>query len=158
MQKLAKRVVQAQNQVYRRAAREVKREERRLGREHQSRIAQAGTEIKRNIKDARRAQKDEWEMGPLAPKRDLGAFNNHGVIKQFVRLDWSLSDERTLKPAVLEKRCAWAGGSKQLNLVPGDRVVILEGIDKGKIDRIKAIQPSVGTVTLETYRQVCARF
>jgi hypothetical protein len=154
MQKLAKRAAQAQRQASRRARQQMDQEN--VDGKLRSRIAlrSAVQEVRQNLKDARTARKEDWELGPLAPKRDLG-FNDYGAFKENVRQDWSNYGLHQPNPKVIEQRCAWAGGVKQLNLAPGDRVVINDGPDKGKIDRIKSVQPQVGTVTLEHRHQVC---
>lgn len=104
--------------------------------------------------DARRARKEDWAMGPLAPKRDLG-FNGYGMFAESVRTDWSNYGLHAPRPEIIAKRCAWAGGVKQLNLAVSDRVVIMDGPDKGKIDRIKTINLQSGHVTLENNHRVC---
>lgn len=155
MQKLAKRAAQAQRQASRRAARiaeENRRSQQSTGRRY---LQEAVAEVRGNIHEARRARREEWELGPLAPKRDLG-FNAYGEIGSG-RRDWSQSGQFQIKPEMAERRCKWAGGVKQFSLAPGDRVVVLEGHDKGKIDRIKSVQPADGFVTLEKLNRVrCA--
>lgn len=83
----------------------------------------------------------------MAPKRDLG-FNGYGEI-QTGRRDWSQGGQFKINTELAAKRCAWAGGVKQFCLAPGDRVVIMDGQDKGKIDRIQSIEPQNGFVLLE---------
>lgn len=153
MQKLVKRAAQAQKQAVKKAQQSAQSEQARMRREANARLRMANTEIKQNRRDARRAQKEDWELGPLAPKRDIGV-NNYGMIHEFARLDWTSQGKRALKPKDIEKRCAWAGGATQLNLAVGDRIVILDGPDKGKIDRIKEINMSMASVTLEKFNQV----
>ncbi|KAH6603930.1 kow motif containing [Trichoderma cornu-damae] len=152
MQKLAKRAAQAQRQATRRAR--LRMEQDNVDGKLRSRLAlrSAVQEVRQNLKDARQARREDWELGPLAPKRDLG-FNDYGAFKENVRQDWSNYGLHQPNPKVVEQRCAWAGGVKQLNLAPGDRVVIQDGPDKGKIDRIRSVQPQVGTVTLEHRHQ-----
>lgn len=153
MQKLVKRTAQAQRQAARRARQHVEQVE--IGNKIRNRgaLRSAVAEVRNNIKEAREAQREAWEMGPLAPKRDLG-FNGYGVISETLRQDWTNFGTSRARPEVVAKRCAWAGTPNQLNLAVGDRVVILNGPDKGKIDRIKDIKPEHGTVTLETCHKV----
>ncbi|RSL69960.1 hypothetical protein CEP54_001999 [Fusarium duplospermum] len=152
MQKLAKRVIQAQRQAGRRAEKAAKTEQTNYKLRNQQAFRGAVSEVRQNLKDARQARKEDWELGPLAPKRDLG-FNQYGMFAESVRTDWSNYGFYTPRPEVLQKRCAWAGGLKQLNLAVSDRVVIMDGPDKGKIDRIKAINFQSGSVTLETHHR-----
>jgi large subunit ribosomal protein L24 len=152
MQKLAKRAAQAQRQAVRRAARiaeETRKTEQNRARRY---LKEANAEIRSNIHEARRARKEDWELGPLAPKRDLG-FNGYGEISTG-RRDWSQGGQFKINPELAAKRCAWAGGVKQFCLAPGDRVVIMDGQEKGKIDRIKSVQPEDGLVLLEKLNRV----
>lgn len=152
MQKLAKRTVQAQRQAGRKAQAAAKKQAANTRKQNSQYMQMASKEIRENLRDARRARREDWELGPLAPKRDLG-FNGYGAFKENMRQDWGNSGMNKLRPHILEQRCAWAGGSTQLNLAEGDRVVILDGPDKGKLDRIKSIDTENGTVTLETHHK-----
>ncbi|KAF4971732.1 hypothetical protein FSARC_1531 [Fusarium sarcochroum] len=152
MQKLAKRVAQAQRQAGRRAEKAAKIDHTNYKLRNQQAIRAAVSEVRQNLLDAKRARKEDWELGPIAPKRDLG-FNGYGVFEEGVRTDWSNYGLYTPRPEVLIKRCAWAGGVKQLNLALSDRVVIMDGPDKGKIDRIRSINIQTGHVTLENYHR-----
>ncbi|KAM4066864.1 KOW domain-containing protein [Hirsutella rhossiliensis] len=148
MQKLAKRTAQAHHQATRRAQQMLERQAVDDRRRIRQSVKAATDELRKNIKDARRARREDWELGPLAPKRDLG-FNNYGVLKETTRLDWTQGGMQRVQPTVLEKRCAWAGGSKQLNLAPGDRVIVMDGPDKGKVDSIDSVDATNGTVKLK---------
>ncbi|KAI8715774.1 hypothetical protein NCS52_01085700 [Fusarium sp. LHS14.1] len=152
MQKLAKRVAQAQRQAGRRAQKAAKTEQTNYKLRNQQAFREAVSEVRQNLKDARRARKEDWELGPLAPKRDLG-YNQYGMFSESVRTDWSNYGFYTPRPEILEKRCAWAGGLRQFGLAVSDRVVIMDGPDKGKIDRIRAINLQSGSVTLETHHR-----
>ncbi|KND92857.1 hypothetical protein TOPH_02663 [Tolypocladium ophioglossoides CBS 100239] len=152
MQKLVKRAAQAQRQAARRSRQQMEQENIDYRMRNRTALRSAVAEVRQNLKDARRARQEDWELGPLAPKRDLG-FNNYGAFKENVRQDWSNYGLHQVRLQVAEQRCAWAGGVKQLNLAPQDRVVIMDGQDKGKIDRIKSVQTENGTVTLETHHR-----
>ena len=153
MQRLAKRAAQAQRQAGRRTAQRLERDNIDNRIRNRQALRGAVSEVRQNLKDARQARKEDWEMGPLAPKRDLG-FNNYGAFRENVRQDWSNYGLHQVHPRIVEQRCAWAGGVKQLNLAPQDRVVIMDGPDKGKIDRVKEVQVESGTVTLEKHHRV----
>lgn len=153
MQKLAKRAAQAQRQAARRAKQRLEQqnvEQRFRGRQM---LRTAVAEMRQNLEEARRARREDWELGPLSPKRDLG-FNKYGLLKQTLRQDWAANGMPRPRPEIVERRCAWAGGSKMLNLAPQDRVVILDGPDRGKIDRIKSVNAEAGYVTLENHHRV----
>jgi large subunit ribosomal protein L24 len=154
MQRVLKRTAQAQRQVVRRVAKQAKKEKQETRNRHQDVLTAANREIRNNLRDARRARREDWELGPLAPKRDLG-FNDYGTFQENLRQDYTNNGVFVARQKVIEQRCAWAGGVKQLSLAPDDRVVILDGPDKGKIDRIKAINAESGTLTLQNRHQVC---
>jgi len=152
MQRVLKRTAQAQRQVVRRAAKQAKKGKQETRNRHQDVLTAANREIRNNLRDARRARREDWELGPLAPKRDLG-FNDYGTFQENLRQDYTNNGVFVARQKVVEQRCAWAGGVKQLSLAPDDRVVILDGPDKGKIDRIKAINAESGTLTLQNRHQ-----
>ncbi|KAG6055924.1 hypothetical protein E4U17_002623 [Claviceps sp. LM77 group G4] len=156
MQKLLKRAQQAQRRARRQL--DVKNEGEEVGNRLRTRhsLREAVEEARQNVLDARKARKEDWELGPIAPKRDLG-FNSYGIASSSIRLDWSNDGRARVRPEILEKRCAWAGEPAKLNLAPGDRVVLLDGPDRGKIDRIEEINESTGTVLLEKRHRVLSQ-
>ncbi|RDA85452.1 hypothetical protein CP532_1018 [Ophiocordyceps camponoti-leonardi (nom. inval.)] len=143
MLKLLKRTAQAERQVARRMKQRANQEETIQRVSLRPRMRDALREVSKQDKAARQARIEDWEMGPLAPKRDLG-FNAYGVAWESLR-----HDHPNPSPETIKKRCAWAGGSQMLNLAVGDRILIMDGPDKGKIDKIKEIQHSRATVLLE---------
>ncbi|PHH63133.1 hypothetical protein CDD81_6284 [Ophiocordyceps australis] len=147
MQKLAKRVTQAERQVARRRAKAAKVLDSYYRRTGLNAIKDATKEVRENLEEARRAQREEWELGPLAPARDFG-YKSHGIVQKMLRRDWSMDGKAKLRKEVLEQRCAWAGGTERLSIVSGDRVVIVQGREKNKIDTIDQINMVSGTVTL----------
>ncbi|PHH91808.1 hypothetical protein CDD83_10231 [Cordyceps sp. RAO-2017] len=152
MQKLLKRTAQAERQAARRAKQQLKSELNDGKLQSRSELRRAMTEIRQNLKQARTAMREDWELGPLAPKRDLG-FNTYGATQAPMRLDWSCSGFAKPAAKLVEQRCAWAGRPKQLNLASGDRVVIMDGPDQGKVDRISSVDTDNGSVKLETYHK-----
>lgn len=152
VQKLAKRAAQAQRQATRRADKfqlEAQKAKQANARRY---LKEAVTEVKQNLRDARLTRNEAWDLGPLAPKRDLG-FNGYGEISSG-RRDWTHGGQWTTNSELAQRRCAWAGGVKQFCLAPGDRVVLLEGQDKGRIDRIKEVDPEHGFVLLQKLNRV----
>lgn len=100
------------------------------------------------VKTARRARREDWELGPLAPRRDVGhAKETYGTINaQRTRGQALTLDER-------EQLFAPFGG-KFLNIVAEDRVVVLEGRDKGKIGKIANVDRLRGEVTVRGLNMV----
>lgn len=111
--------------------------------------SQSIDEISTDLRAARSTRRERWELGPLASRLDLDGKNAHAA-QEASRLNM----QAVLKPWEIQQRCAWAGTPELLNLVVGDRVVLLEGPDKGKIDRVASIDMSRGTLQLENIGKV----
>lgn len=147
MDKILRRVAMAERQVARRTKR---RQERIYAVQKGKRLQeitnlrkQAGHELGAAIK----ARHENFELGPLAPSRDVSRVDKFGNY-------WgSISTERAmlqvqLTDAQKDARAAWAGGKQYLCLAPGDRVVVLEGPYKGKISTIESIKRDIMAVEL----------
>jgi large subunit ribosomal protein L24 len=150
MDKLARRVRMAERQVARRLKKEAKTEYLWTTKMERMRTTkELGRDASKSIKQAIVARREDWELGPLAPRRDVprvelnaadNAWGTIGVTRALMSLK--------LNERQLEARCAWAGGSKYLCLMPGDRVVVVEGTMKGKIDKVAEINIEEGVVQL----------
>jgi large subunit ribosomal protein L24 len=148
MQKVIRRTILAEKQAARRLAKrkdKATREWAKITREETNFVRKDESS---QIKAARLAQREDWELGPLAPKRDVGdAKDTYGtIISQRTRgqpLDIRKRDE-VLKDV----------GGRYLNIVAGDRVVLLEGRDKGKIGKITSTDARRGTCTVEGLNMV----
>lgn len=153
MDKLVTRTIKAERQVARRMAAATKKAHRLEYRERIRRAKNAIEDLNRNVAESRRVRHERWEMGPLAPKRAIE--QGYGIATEMTR-SGRQTGEFLLRSHEREARCEWAGGSKFLNLVAGDRVVILEGHDKGNIDTITSVNAATGTVELKEFAKVCA--
>ncbi|KAM0286067.1 hypothetical protein ACHAQH_001075 [Verticillium albo-atrum] len=145
MQKLVKRTAEAQRASARRTSKKALEVYRRSKLERRSEQSQNIEEIAGDLRAARVARAEAWDLGPLTPRRDIDGNFTHGATL--------LSRNRPQTPFKaweIEQRCAWAGGSKILNIVKNDRVVVMEGPDKGKIDLINHIDLNNGVVELKT--------
>ncbi|KAI1117514.1 hypothetical protein F5Y14DRAFT_351335 [Nemania sp. NC0429] len=99
----------------------------------------------KEVQDAKQAIRDDWAMGPLAPRTDVGSFHDaYGAIGQ-VRY----SSPGGFSLAMRNARCRWAGGAYYLNLAVGDRVVLLDGPDKGRIGPVTDIDHDTAEVTVK---------
>ena len=154
MQKLAKRAAQAQRTAAKQRLKLTKYELRREHLQYQEAFGKAAKDIKQNVYDMWRDRRDAWEKGPLAPKQDL-PFNTYGMAHEDLRDTSGNSHPETMfQQDFVAKRVAWAGTVNQLCLAPGDRVVIMAGHYKGKVDTIKSVDKRNGTVVLEKYMKV----
>ncbi|KAI9801297.1 MAG: hypothetical protein M1833_002867 [Piccolia ochrophora] len=134
MQKVLRRTALAKAHVAKRIANAAEKRaaaERKAKKfEHRS-VAQ---EASQDVRDERRRRREDWDLGPLAPKRDVGdQTGTYGAM-----------DGRRLKLKEIprEKRIRF------WSIVPGDRVVIIDGKDKGKIGEVKTIDAKTNGLTV----------
>ena len=97
-------------------------------------------ELRGFVKEAEKVQKEDWATGPrLMARRDIGATKlSYG----------SVSPRIAYNPVVPEKR------RKKAWLAAGDRVVILSGRDKGKIDVVQEVLEDEQVVKLKDLNTV----
>lgn len=100
------------------------------------------------MKTAHLQRKEDWELGPLAPRRDVGnAKDTYGTVPS-TQVDLRPSSEER------EKGIALFGG-KYCSIRSGDRVVVLAGRDKGKIGKVLDVMPEEGGVKIQGVNMVC---
>lgn len=152
MDKILRRVRMAERQVLRRR----KKLERTEFLDETKRRAMRDTKIMHEdaasaIQQARKARREDWEMGPIAPRREVPKVSDGSTTDP---VEWGTViparafSNLPLSPKAVEERCAWAGGSEFLCLAEGDRVVVTEGAMKGRLDKIATIDLSAGMVRL----------
>jgi large subunit ribosomal protein L24 len=96
----------------------------------------------------RRYRREDWELGPIKPKRDVGDWKD-----KYGTVDYqAIQGLDIYRPDLLKKLEPFGG--KYLNIRKGDRVVILEGHDKGKIGIISVIDLKKAKVTVEGLNKV----
>ncbi|SPO03400.1 related to ribosomal protein YmL40, mitochondrial [Cephalotrichum gorgonifer] len=154
MEKLVQRTVKAERQVARRLKAQSRKSYRGDFRQRVRSVKGAVADFNANVANARRVRHEGWELGPVAPRRAVE--NGYGVATDQARTARSVAD-LLMRPFERERRCAWAGGSKYLNLAVGDRVVITEGKDKGNIDVIESISISTATVELKEFGKIVVK-
>ncbi|KAB8303149.1 hypothetical protein EYC80_004598 [Monilinia laxa] len=144
MQKVIRRTILAEKQAARRLAKRQRKNELDEFALRQDRMKQTGTENLRRIKENRLVRREDWELKELAPKRDVGSqVDTYGSIKaQFIE------QPEMRRQDVLKILDLW-GGKKHLNIREGDRVVVVEGRDKGKIGQVQKIDKQRAEVTCE---------
>lgn len=119
MQKVIQRTKAAQRQASRRLKKGKEHIERGQAfnrREEAQRLRRYNNSL---IVDARKARNEDWALGPLAPRRDVGdQADSYGTIPIF---NFSLPDKNP------NRRPKW------FHISEGDRVVVVNGREKGKI-------------------------
>jgi hypothetical protein len=150
MQKILKRVATAERVAAKRKATRDKQAWQKSRFEERDEVRYQRAQMAEDFGRAKRAIKDDWFLGPSAPNINVGEHGpTHGAISE-ARYQMSGS----LKEHQKEARCAWLGGAKNLNLAEGDRVVLLEGPDKGKIGKVTTVYKDKMEVIVEGLNKV----
>lgn len=109
----------------------------------------ATRDASKDIKTARAVRREDWELGPLAPKRDAGEQKDtYGTLSALRMQGRQLSMEERLELNPT--------GGRYPTIVAQDRVVLLEGRDKGKIGKIVSVDRKRQECTVEGLNMVCA--
>ncbi|KAI0205479.1 KOW domain-containing protein [Astrocystis sublimbata] len=145
MQKIARRVATAERVVAKRKKGKDFKLYRHERHQDKKEMVDLRKTVKTEIESAKQAIKNDWAMGALSPRRDVG--ERHDTIGSISRQRVSQSKQLTL--AQLNARCRWAGGATYLNLAVHDRVVLLDGPDKGRIGNILEINHESAEVTVK---------
>ncbi|KAI1506532.1 hypothetical protein F5X99DRAFT_403894 [Biscogniauxia marginata] len=145
MQKILRRVATAERVVAKRRKTKDLQVYRKEKKETAS-MNQQQLEVAQNeLRGAKQAVRDDWMLGPLASRQDVGEWAEaKGAIHE-ARVQGS----SRLTLAMRNRRCQWAGGAYNLNLVVGDRVVLIDGPDKGRIGLIKEIDHERAEVSVQ---------
>ncbi|KAI0181345.1 hypothetical protein GGR52DRAFT_30874 [Hypoxylon sp. FL1284] len=145
MQKILRRVATAERVAAKRAKaakKTIYRVERTEKKKNQwDQLAQ----VREELATAKQAVRDDWELGPLAPRRDVGAWSGAGGAVHETR--YGVNAELAL--AQRNRRCRWAGGAYNLNVVVGDRVVLVDGPEKGQIGKISSIDKAKAELVVD---------
>ena len=141
MQKLLKRVALAKNQAKRRATKEKGVElsiEKKIVHRQETSLYSFRRE---DIRAARSARREDWVLGPLAPRRDVGNKKD----------TYGAMDSRLLR-GVEKPDGYW----KDWCIVEGDRVVVIENghRDKGKIGKVTSVSEKAEECIVNGLNQV----
>lgn len=147
MQKVIRRSALAKAQAVRRLARRKERDVRITNRSKREQENYVKKEVAIDIKAARLVRREDWELGPLAPRRDVGLKKDtYGTIS---------TNRLRGKELTLEERLKLnPDGGRYPTIVTGDRVVLLQGRDKGKIGKVAALDAARQEVTVDGLNMV----
>jgi large subunit ribosomal protein L24 len=148
MQKLLRRSALAEKQAARRLAKRTDKATRVALKQRIQSHKILNREAAEDEKVARLVRREDYELGPLAPKRDVGdKKDTYGTI----------SPRRMRGEEIpYEERKKQMGGGVYPLIVPGDRVVILEGMDKGRIGPVQSIDVKRQEIVVEGLNMVCS--
>lgn len=116
---------------------------------HRKVIKEIGAQLRAGII----ARHEDWELGALAPRRFTSPTDANNLFYGTISPD-RVRMSIKLRPHEIEERCSWAGGPRFLCLARKDRVVILEGPEKGRISTITSINKENATIELESCLKV----
>ncbi|KAF7597458.1 hypothetical protein BBP40_003705 [Aspergillus hancockii] len=135
MQKVIRRTALARNQSQRKAVRAAKNAEREEFKDTlRQRFAFNRMELD-NIRAERLRRREDWLRGPLAPQRDAGLEG-----KSFGALS-----PQAMNPPAIPKHLR----RKYINIAAGDRVCVMKGRDKGKINEVVRVDANNETVLVK---------
>lgn len=150
MQKILRRVATAERVAAKRAKTKDLKWFKKNKKETSEQQRQQLELVKQEFSAAKQAIKDDWELGPLSPRRDVGSWAGaKGAISEARYAAYG-----TVTLAMRNRRCQWAGGAYNLNLATGDRVVLIDGPDKGRIGKIAQIDHDKAEVVVEGLNKV----
>lgn len=135
MQKVIQRTAMAKRQAARKAQKVTEMDKAFDKRQARKELQQVKTLGNKTIVEARKRRREDWLLGPLAPRRDIGDMR-----EKYATVD----SRRTQLPDVHPDH--------RLKLSPfaeGDRVVLLTGRDKGKIGEVRHVDEDSQTVQVK---------
>ncbi|KAA8644832.1 hypothetical protein EYZ11_007926 [Aspergillus tanneri] len=135
MQKIIRRTALARNQAQRkaiRAAKTAEREELKDSLRQRFAYNRIGLDA---IRSERQRRREDWMRGPLAPQRDAG----------FEGKTFGALSPQAMNPPTIPKHLR----RKYINIAAGDRVCIMKGRDKGKINEVTRVDVTNETVTVK---------
>lgn len=141
MQKAIQRTAMAKRQAARKAQKVTEMDKAFDKRAARKELQQIKTATNRSIVDAKMRRREDWLLGPLAPRRDVGEWR-----EKFATIDTRRTQLPDADPDL----------KKQLSpFAETDRVVILKGRDKGKIGEIREVDEDSRTVRVKDLNLVC---
>ncbi|KAL2073137.1 hypothetical protein VTL71DRAFT_10461 [Oculimacula yallundae] len=142
MQKVFRHTVLAEKQAARRSARRLDTDLRLKWKNEREQNNYHRKDEIQQIKDARFNRREDYDLGPLAPRRDVGDRK-----ETYGSISLNRMQGRPLHGKEKDDILKFWGG-KHLTIVKKDRVVILEGRDKGKIGIVKSIDTKRAECTI----------
>jgi large subunit ribosomal protein L24 len=148
MQKVIRRTILAEKQAVRKLQRRRDKHAADRAKTAREQVRFSRLEETKDIKIARKVRREDWDLGPLAPRRDVGDVKDtYGTIHTSRLRGEELDMKKRLEVN--------PSGGRYPTIVKGDRVVLLEGHDKGRIGKISEIDFKRQECTVEGLNMVC---
>ncbi|KAJ5477186.1 hypothetical protein N7539_007330 [Penicillium diatomitis] len=139
MQKVIQRAASARKQAQKKMFRAKRKEDVSSKKDNARTRKEYNQALSTTLKEARQARWEDWQKGELAPKRDSGlAATTYGA------LNASLMHPPRV-PGHLRR--------KHILFAPGDRVCVIRGRDKGKIEEIAQVNEESETVLIKNVHE-----
>lgn len=169
MQKVLRINLNSRNQALKRARRQVWRKRKDEERDYEHWLQQANKKSSAYVKNERKARREDYILGPLAPDRDTGVTK--GALGT---MDPLLMQRKELPSHVLrgpkeakwekgrwveiEKEESWEGEGNEGNIVVGDKVCVVKGPAdlQGQIGLVTDVNSEKGEVVIGDVNMVSA--
>ncbi|KAK1830776.1 hypothetical protein QBC39DRAFT_103447 [Podospora conica] len=149
MEKIIRQVRIAERVVARRTKKVNWHKKRGEMRQERFQLQMVLSEAHHHLKEARKARREAWELGPLAPRRDISHVGVSGAYYGSLTTEHAGLATKILSEDQKRARVAWCGTPGFVCLEEGDRVVVLDGPFRNVISRIRKVNKDNMTVTLD---------
>lgn len=140
MQKVLRRTALAKTQAVRKAAKRSDKNRKIEAKLQKGNDTLVQREVAKDIRHARQVRRERHELGPLAPRWDVGEQTD----------SYGTMDQRRLRGKEISRE----ERMKYWNIVEGDRVVIITGREKGRIGEVKSCDKKTEQVTVAELNKV----
>jgi KOW motif len=150
MQKILRRAALARRSIEKRRAKrediEARNESKKIALHRNQYASREYQHEKLPIKEL----EQDWDLGPLAPRREAGlGVKKYGFVHNHV-LDIPKAGRRDVEA----RKMQFEHGMLRNVFVKDDRVVVIRGLDQGRIGKIEKIYRENGTVVVQGAREV----
>ena len=164
MQRILRINLQARNQAAKAARRKEYDTYRKDWKDYQRRYNIREKAQNELIKAEKKARKEDWILGSLAPRRDVGVNQDlYGTVKNLLYQGPVFPSKVRYGPKgnswddVPDGEKLWEGLGNEGNIVVGDRVCVVKGKDSliGQIGKVKEVLSDTKELRLEGLNMVC---
>lgn len=140
MQKVLRINAQARKQAVKEVRNAVKKKDKKADKDYWAYQHYAARSLGERSRAERKARREDWMAGPLAPDRDTGL--DRGAIG-------SVTAQALHVRARPDPKAKKDLSGNRPNIVTGDRVVVIKGQHRGTIGEVVDVKKDEGNVTLQ---------